>query len=121
MCELARNSVLMSGFSHKVPQHPSTPGPPHAVQTAAGRPPPPLPLLSPCPQVKSYWLGPHYLKEGPEGNDIRRTNVPDIRVGYRFETLCQELTLITQAVQSAELEPIQEEDALSVTPPPPTH
>ncbi|OXB67232.1 hypothetical protein ASZ78_015873 [Callipepla squamata] len=71
-------------------------------------------------KVKSYWLGPHYLKEGPEGNDIRRTNVPDIRVGYRFETLCQELTLITQAVQSAELEPIQEEDALPVPPPPPT-
>ncbi|XP_030821809.1 AMP deaminase 2 isoform X1 [Camarhynchus parvulus] len=82
MCELARNSVLMSGFSHK---------------------------------VKSYWLGPNYLKEGPEGNDIRRTNVPDIRVSYRFETLCQELTLITQAVQSAELEPIQEEDVLAIS------
>lgn len=68
-----------------------------------------------CPQVKSYWLGPHYLKEGPEGNDIRRTNVPDIRVSYRFETLCQELTLITQAVQSEELETIQEEDALTIT------
>ncbi|KFR16680.1 AMP deaminase 2, partial [Opisthocomus hoazin] len=66
------------------------------------------------PQVKSYWLGPHYLKEGPEGNDIRRTNVPDIRVGYRFETLCQELTLITQAVQTEELETIQEEDALAI-------
>ncbi|XP_034623672.1 AMP deaminase 2 isoform X2 [Trachemys scripta elegans] len=79
MCELARNSVLMSGFSHK---------------------------------VKSYWLGPNYLKEGSEGNDIRRTNVPDIRVSYRFETLCQELTLITQAVQTAELETIQEEDSL---------
>ncbi|XP_032936160.1 AMP deaminase 2-like [Catharus ustulatus] len=65
--------------------------------------------------VKSYWLGPNYLKEGPEGNDIRRTNVPDIRVSYRFETLCQELTLITQAVQSAELEPIQEEDVLTIS------
>lgn len=71
-------------------------------------------LLAP-PQVKSYWLGPHYLKEGPEGNDIRRTNVPDIRVSYRFETLCQELTLITQAVQTEELETIQEEDALTIT------
>lgn len=71
MCELSRNSVLMSGFSHK---------------------------------VKSYWLGPHYLQEGQEGNDIRRTNVPDIRVAYRFETLCEELNLITQAVQSEELE-----------------
>ncbi|KAG9485430.1 hypothetical protein GDO78_008478, partial [Eleutherodactylus coqui] len=76
MCELARNSVLMSGFPHK---------------------------------VKSYWLGPNYLQEGPEGNDIRRTNVPDIRVGYRYETLCEELMLITQALQSDELEPIPEE------------
>lgn len=82
MCELARNSVLMSGFSHK---------------------------------VKSYWLGPNYLKEGSEGNDIRRTNVPDIRVAYRQETLCQELTLITQAVQTEELETIQEEDPLTMS------
>ncbi|KAA0714026.1 AMP deaminase 2 [Triplophysa tibetana] len=71
MCELARNSVLMSGFSN---------------------------------QVKRCWLGPHYLHEGQEGNDITRTNVPDIRVAYRFETLCEELNLITQAVQSEELE-----------------
>lgn len=116
MCELARNSVLMSGFSHKVPPPPNR-GPSRRLHV----PPPLHPSASLCPQVKSYWLGPHYLKEGPEGNDIRRTNVPDIRVGYRFETLCQELTLITQAVQSAELEPIQEEEALPVTPPTPTH
>uniref|UniRef100_A0A669DQ80 AMP deaminase 2 n=1 Tax=Oreochromis niloticus TaxID=8128 RepID=A0A669DQ80_ORENI len=64
MCELARNSVLMSGFSHK---------------------------------AKRYWLGPNYIKEGQEGNDIRRTNVPDIRVAYRYETMCEELNLITQA------------------------
>uniref|UniRef100_A0A672PD64 AMP deaminase n=1 Tax=Sinocyclocheilus grahami TaxID=75366 RepID=A0A672PD64_SINGR len=79
MCELSRNSVLMSGFSQ---------------------------------QVKSYWLGPRYLKEGQEGNDIRRTNVPDIRVAYRFETLCEELNLITQAVRSEELETIEEQGSL---------
>lgn len=111
MCELARNSVLMSGFSHKVPPLHVPQGPIPAPMGArdAGAPP------CSCAQVKSYWLGPHYLKEGPEGNDIRRTNVPDIRVSYRFETLCQELTLITQAVQSEELETIQEEDALTIT------
>ncbi|XP_012607046.1 AMP deaminase 2 isoform X1 [Microcebus murinus] len=85
MCELARNSVLMSGFSHK---------------------------------VKSHWLGPNYTKEGPEGNDIRRTNVPDIRVGYRHETLCQELALITQAVQSEMLETIPEEAGGATSPGP---
>ncbi|XP_069489092.1 AMP deaminase 2 isoform X3 [Ambystoma mexicanum] len=81
MCELARNSVLMSGFSH---------------------------------QVKCLWLGRDYWKDGAEGNDIRRTNVPDIRVSYRFETLCEELTLITQALRSEELESVQEEDMLTM-------
>ncbi|KAF7208681.1 AMP deaminase 2 isoform X3 [Nothobranchius furzeri] len=80
MCELARNSVLMSGFSHK---------------------------------AKSYWLGPSYYREGPESNDIRRTNVPDIRVAYRFETLTEELHLITHAVRTEELE---EGDSLTMGP-----
>ncbi|KAJ8934528.1 hypothetical protein NQ314_013292, partial [Rhamnusium bicolor] len=57
MCELARNSVLMSGFTHK---------------------------------TKQYWLGPNYTKEGVAGNDIARTNVPDIRVAFRYETLIDE-------------------------------
>uniref|UniRef100_A0A3P9KQK4 AMP deaminase n=1 Tax=Oryzias latipes TaxID=8090 RepID=A0A3P9KQK4_ORYLA len=85
MCELARNSVLMSGFSHK---------------------------------AKSYWLGPNYFKEGQESNDIRRTNVPDIRVAYRYETLCEELNLITQAIRTDELETIEEEGTLYFHPGP---
>ncbi|XP_013883453.1 AMP deaminase 2 [Austrofundulus limnaeus] len=84
MCELARNSVLMSGFSHK---------------------------------VKRYWLGPSYYHEGPESNDIHRTNVPDIRVAYRFETLTEELHLITHAVRTdEELDAINEEDSLTMGP-----
>lgn len=66
MCELARNSVYMSGFPHKVKQH---------------------------------WLGENYLKEGAMGNDITRTNVPDIRVAYRYETLVDELTTVTSAMK----------------------
>lgn len=104
--------------SHPQPVAHSQPQLPHSHLSIPNPPSPPLEsihrTLSHLPQVKSYWLGPNYLKEGPEGNDIRRTNVPDIRVSYRFETLCQELTLITQAVQSAELEPIQEEDVLTI-------
>uniref|UniRef100_A0A8C5EMN7 AMP deaminase n=1 Tax=Gouania willdenowi TaxID=441366 RepID=A0A8C5EMN7_GOUWI len=84
MCELARNSVLMSGFSHRVKQN--------------------------------YWLGPSYSREGPESNDIRRTNVPDIRVAYRSETLNEELHLITNAVRTEELDAIDEEDTLTMTP-----
>ncbi|XP_023810489.1 AMP deaminase 2 isoform X1 [Oryzias latipes] len=82
MCELARNSVLMSGFSHR---------------------------------AKSYWLGPNYYKEGPLSNDIRRTNVPDIRVAYRSETLTEELHLITQAVRT-ELDSNDEDDSLTMGP-----
>jgi len=61
MCELARNSVIMSSFPH---------------------------------EYKKYWLGPHYMEEGPQGNDIRRTNVPDVRVSYRHETLEAELSML---------------------------
>ncbi|XP_063387499.1 AMP deaminase 2-like isoform X1 [Cydia fagiglandana] len=61
MCELARNSVLMSGFPH---------------------------------EMKQYWLGPNYMKEGVAGNDITRTNVPDIRISFRYEALLDELTNI---------------------------
>lgn len=69
MCELARNSVLMSGFPHK---------------------------------MKQYWLGPNYTKEGVSGNDITRTNVPDIRVAFRYETLLDELSNIFKAFPKLE-------------------
>lgn len=53
-CEIARNSVLQSGFEHS---------------------------------VKSYWLGPDYLLPGEAGNDIRKTNIPNIRAAFRYVTL----------------------------------
>jgi len=45
-------------------------------------------------EVKDYWLGPNYRREGVAGNDITRTNVPDIRISYRYETLIEELSNI---------------------------
>lgn len=44
--------------------------------------------------MKHHWLGPNYTQEGVAGNDITRTNVPDIRVAYRHETLLDELSNI---------------------------
>lgn len=44
-----------------------------------------------CFQVKIHWLGPNYKEEGVLGNDIHRTNVPDIRVSFRHEALVDEL------------------------------
>ncbi|CAB4061385.1 AMPD [Lepeophtheirus salmonis] len=65
MCELARNSVITSGFAHTMKQH---------------------------------WLGPNYTKPGVDGNDVTRTNIPDIRVGYRYETIQDELLNIFSSV-----------------------
>jgi len=48
-------------------------------------------------QVKKHWLGENYLKEGVAGNDIDRTNVPDIRIAFRYETLLEELSTVFQA------------------------
>ncbi|XP_055865754.1 AMP deaminase 2-like isoform X4 [Biomphalaria glabrata] len=66
MCEIARNSVLQSGFPH---------------------------------EVKKHWLGPNYLSEGISGNDVSRTNVPDIRVVYRYDTLVEELRCICRGAK----------------------
>merc|ERR1712071_682029 len=41
-------------------------------------------------EEKVHFLGTNYLKEGPEGNDIRKTNVAQIRMAYRYETLTYE-------------------------------
>uniref|UniRef100_A0A6B2E6W9 AMP deaminase n=1 Tax=Phlebotomus kandelakii TaxID=1109342 RepID=A0A6B2E6W9_9DIPT len=67
MSELARNSVSMSGFPHKMKQH---------------------------------WLGPNYTQEGVAGNDVTRTNVPDIRVAFRYETLADELNNIFRTIEA---------------------
>ncbi|KAI9225111.1 hypothetical protein BC828DRAFT_353243 [Blastocladiella britannica] len=61
MCELARNSVLQSGWEA---------------------------------ELKQRWLGNRYHVPGPEGNEINKTNVPSIRMTYRYLTLVEELQLV---------------------------
>jgi AMP deaminase len=58
MCELARNSVLQSGWEM---------------------------------QVKRHWIGQKWYMPGAAGNDIHKTNVPNIRLSYRHATLLEEL------------------------------
>jgi len=48
--------------------------------------------------TKSHWLGPNWEREGVAGNDITRTNVSDIRVSYRYETLIEELSIIFKSI-----------------------
>ncbi|KAG5179298.1 hypothetical protein JKP88DRAFT_201107 [Tribonema minus] len=59
--EIARNSVLQSGFEDR---------------------------------FKRHFLGDNYRLPGARGNDIKQTNVPDIRVAYRHETLLSELQFV---------------------------
>lgn len=61
MCELARNSVIQSGFEMRVKQH---------------------------------WIGKKWYMPGPAGNDMQKTNVPNIRLAFRHETLKEELAML---------------------------
>ncbi|XP_032894758.1 AMP deaminase 3 isoform X1 [Amblyraja radiata] len=53
-------------------------------------------------QEKQHFLGVNYLKDGPEGNDIRKTNVAQIRMAFRYETLCNELSFLVDVEKSPE-------------------
>ncbi|EJD50398.1 AMP deaminase [Auricularia subglabra TFB-10046 SS5] len=61
LAELARNSVIQSGFEM---------------------------------QVKRHWIGLKWYLPGAAGNDINKTNVPNIRLAFRHQTLLEELQMI---------------------------
>ncbi|CAO3677841.1 unnamed protein product [Umbelopsis ramanniana] len=63
MCELARNSVMQSGWENK---------------------------------IKMHWIGKTWTEPGTAGNDMRKTNVPNIRVAFRHETLMEELNMLSR-------------------------
>ena len=58
-------------------------------------------------ETKQHWLGPNYTREGVAGNDVTRTNLPDIRVSYRYETLLEELSTIFQGVTPDPVDEVQ--------------
>lgn len=53
-------------------------------------------------QVKKHWVGAHYWRPGPEGNDIHKTNVPNLRMRFRYDTLHQELDMVLKGAQAHE-------------------
>ncbi|KAK2465384.1 hypothetical protein APHAL10511_002738 [Amanita phalloides] len=63
LAELARNSVIQSGFEM---------------------------------EIKRHWLGHEWYLAGAAGNDINKTNVPNIRLEYRHRTLLEELEMIRE-------------------------
>ena len=68
MCELAKHSVMQSGFEHS---------------------------------VKQRWLGPGYNLPGAAGNNVAKTNVPNIREAFRHEVLMQELAMVSRYTTTA--------------------
>jgi len=72
-------------------------GVPRALPAGAGE------NLYPCActwQEKAKFLGENYQEEGPHGNDVRKTNVAQIRMAYRYETWCYELNLIAEGLKA---------------------
>jgi hypothetical protein len=65
LCEIARSSVIMSGWEH---------------------------------HFKEHHLGKYYWLHGVPGNDISKTNVPNIRIRYRHETLLDEYLFIMKCL-----------------------
>jgi AMP deaminase len=65
LCEVARNSILQSGWEHL---------------------------------FKLHFLGEHYWLSGPAGNSIARSNVPNLRMSYRHETLIDEHVFIVKCL-----------------------
>tara|TARA_B100000513_G_scaffold143226_1_gene65725 strand:+ start:3661 stop:6090 length:2430 start_codon:yes stop_codon:yes gene_type:complete len=53
--------------------------------------------FEPC--VKAHWLGGSYQLAGVRGNDIRKTNLPDLRVQFRHSMLLHERQLLLDCVQ----------------------
>ncbi|KAI5306001.1 hypothetical protein KEM56_002574 [Ascosphaera pollenicola] len=45
-------------------------------------------------QLKHHWLGKNCHIRGPDGNNVAKTNVPDIREAFRYETWMGEVSLI---------------------------
>jgi hypothetical protein len=69
MCEIARNSVLQSGWEMK---------------------------------IKKRWLGDKIDYNGPHGNDIHKSNVPNIRIAYRYQTLMEERLMVLSSLRAME-------------------
>ncbi|XP_074833675.1 AMP deaminase 1 isoform X2 [Carettochelys insculpta] len=53
-------------------------------------------------EEKTKFLGENYGEEGPQGNNIGKTNVSQIRMAYRYETWCYELNLIAEGLKTSE-------------------
>ncbi|KAJ3345044.1 AMP deaminase [Entophlyctis luteolus] len=84
-CEIARNSVLQSGWEM---------------------------------QFKKHWLGETCNLPGPAGNAIHKTNVPNIRLAYRYQTLMEERYMVFASTNRQNV--VAEPAGIALTPTEPT-
>ncbi|KAG0069893.1 AMP deaminase [Linnemannia elongata] len=47
-------------------------------------------------RIKKHWIGKKWFLPGIPGNDMEKTNVPNIRVAFRYETLREELNMLQE-------------------------
>ncbi|KAG0045042.1 AMP deaminase [Gryganskiella cystojenkinii] len=45
-------------------------------------------------KIKKHWIGKKWFLPGVQGNDMAKTNVPNIRATFRYETLREELDML---------------------------
>ncbi|KAF9315013.1 AMP deaminase [Podila horticola] len=50
-------------------------------------------------KIKKHWIGKKWYLPGVQGNDMEKTNVPNIRVAFRHETLREELDMLQRYSQ----------------------
>ena len=50
-----------------------------------------------APQVKMHWVHENYWQPGPQGNDIQKTNVPNLRMRFRYDNHQEEVRLQCKA------------------------
>ena len=63
--------------------------------------------------AKAYFLGKNYRREGVNGNDPKKTNVPDIRIQFRHECLCNELETSLKPMIPKKVTPTPKTDLLN--------
>ena len=51
-------------------------------------------------QVKMHWVHETYWKLGPDGNNIHKTNVPNLRMRFRVDALLTEQSLVLEGAAS---------------------
>ncbi|KAF9196764.1 AMP deaminase [Haplosporangium sp. Z 11] len=52
-------------------------------------------------KIKKHWIGKKWYLPGVQGNDMEKTNVPNIRMAFRHETLREELDMLQRYSQLA--------------------